>query len=133
MPKPANEDEAIAARLNETSPLTALIEARCYLKAPPKNAARPYLVFYRTSGKDGARLAGDRGLKQSEVFIEAHADTAETAEAVLKAARDRLHCWQDRTNGVQGCFARPDADTNLDDDGEHTSGQTFGLSFAPQA
>jgi hypothetical protein len=113
--------------------VTALVEQRSYPNAPPKNASRPYLVFFRASGNDGTRLSEERSLKQTENRVEAHADTTQEAESVLAAAYAALHRWRDRNLGVQGCFARGDADQNINDDGEAVSGQTFALSFSPQA
>jgi hypothetical protein len=133
VPNPADEIEAVAGRLLESSPLTALVQDRAYPNAPARNAAKPYLVFFTTGGGDGNRLSRDRGLKQSEVRIEAHGRSEEESRQVLRAARGQLHCWRDRGQGVQGCFARGDADEVLTETEEHVASQTFGLSFAPQA
>ena len=131
MPGPANEIQAIAGRLVETGTgLASLISGRAYPSKPTGNCVLPYVVFYRQSGGDGANLSGRRGTRQFEIRADCYATNEEQAEAVLAAVFDRLHCWRYSNAGVQGCFARDDADETID--GEiHISGQTFALTFNP--
>jgi hypothetical protein len=129
---PANAIEAIAGRLLAASGLTALIDSRAYPSKPTSNAALPYVVFFRQSGGDGLTLMATRNLRQHEIRVEAIAETQAEAESVLAAVTARLHGWQDRPNGIQGCFAQGDADERTDGDGIQVSGQTYSLWFAPQ-
>ena len=130
---PANEIQAVAGRLAESgTPLISLVQDRTYPSKPKDNAALPYVVFYRQSGGDGANLSGQRATRQYEIRVDAYATSQEQADEVLAAVFDRLHCWRDRDAGVQGCFARGDADEQVLGDGNFVSGQTFALTFNPQ-
>lgn len=130
---PANAIEAVGGRLAEAEgALAGLVQGRCWPGKPAANASLPYVVFYRTSGDDGVNLNGRRGTRQHEIRVEAWARSEEEAETVLAAAHEQLDGWQDRSNGVQGCFARGDADEQVNEDDTHVSGQTFGITFCPQ-
>lgn len=133
MPAPANEIQAIAGRLTATgTDLEALVDDRVYPSKPTGNATLPYVVFFRQSGGEGANLNAQRGTRQFEIRVDVYATSQEQADEVLEAVFTQLHCWRDRVNGVQGCFARDDADEQVLDDGNHTAGQTFSLTFNPQ-
>jgi len=124
--------EAIAGRLLATSALTALVGSRSYPSKPTDNAALPYVVFYKQSGGDGINLAAVKGTRNYDIRVDVYSTTEEEAEEILEAVAGRLDGWQDRPNGVQGCFARGDADEQTQDDGSQVSGQTYSLWFNPQ-
>ncbi len=124
--------EAIGTRLTSDTALAALVSDRIAPIKPEHDATLPYVVFTKSSGGDGANLTAARRTRQHDIRVDVYAANETDAEPVLAAVLDRLDCWQDRSIGVQGCFAQGDADQEQMDDGNVISGQTFSLWFSPQ-
>lgn len=127
----ATSAEAIAARLLADGPLGALVGTRITPGTPTQEPTDDYLCFWRQSGGDGITLSGPRSSRGESIRVEATAATQARAEAILNAARNSLHGWQDYAAGVQGCFAQGDADEQIDAAGRFVSGQTFEIRFEP--
>ena len=136
MAVPRTEGEAIAQRLLTEPAVTALVGTRIYPSKPTQDPTEKYVVYYRTGGGDGRRLAGRHGLQNYAVRVEATAGTQAEAEAILAAVRERLapvgDRWVDKTNGVHGCSTVGDADEQTLEDGRQVSGQTYSIWFKAQ-
>lgn len=136
MARPRTEGEAIAQRLLAEPAVTSIVGNRVYPSKPTQDPSAAYVVYYRTGGGDGRRLAGRNGLQNYAVRVEAVAGSQGEAEAVLKAVRDCLTpegaAWVDKGNGVHSCSTVGDADEQTLEDGRQVSGQTFGIWFKAQ-
>lgn len=128
----ATPHEAINGRLLATSAVTTLIGQRAYPALPTQDPPGDYVVHTVRAGGDGARLGGTARLRAYDVELEVYAETDARAQAILAAVRDALDGWQDRPNGVQGCFAQGDASDDVRGDGSRITGQTFTIWFKPQ-
>jgi len=137
MPRPRTEGEAIAQRLLTEPAVTALVGTRVYPSKPTQDPVEKYIVYYRTGGGDGRRLAGRLGLQNYQVRVESTAGTQAEAEAILAAIIERLtpagDRWVDKDNGVHGCSTVGDADEQTLEDGRQVSGQTFAIWFKAQS
>jgi len=130
MPPPyTTPGEAIADRLSGAT----AAGVKVYPQEPTQDPTVPWIVYRKVSGAGGKRLNGRNSLQTYSFRVDCYATDQAPAEALLAQVIARLTTWEDRTNGVHGCFDSEDQD---DDTAEDTgggryrvAGQTFDLMF----
>lgn len=86
--------DALHEHLEAISGLTDLVSTRIYRAKAPQGAARPYVVYHRTSGFADHYQGGDSGMATHRVTIEAWADTLGAARDVLEQIRLKLDAFR---------------------------------------
>lgn len=86
----ATLDQAIYARLQAVSAVTALVGARVYLEEAPQAASLPYVERFEISGQPFEPLAGAASLMSRRIQFTCWASTPAAADAVRTAIRDAL-------------------------------------------
>lgn len=130
MPAPyATPGEAIFDRLNgETA-----AGSKVFPQKPTLDPQGKWVVYRKQSGGGGKRLGGRNALQSYSFRLDCFATTQEEAESLYLQVLSRLAGWNDRVNGIHGCFESEDHDDDLAEDGNgkeyRVSGATFELWF----
>lgn len=123
------------AKLAATAAVTARVSARI---TPQLNTQEPAgeRIVYQKIGADGQmNLSGNRKLKAHTVRVDCFAETEAAAVSLGLLVRNALApesgaAWQDKTEGVHGCFF-VDSAGDFTDDGERFQSETFTVWFKP--